>query len=126
MPTSKVYFTDLRTQIGVSQLDKLEKLIRAAGIGDIDFDHKMTAIKIHFGEPGNLTYLRPNYAKRVADVIKSLGGLPFLTDCNTLYPGRPCVNRRCPRGCRSGWCSDGRGPAPPGGCAHPRRSGASG
>ena len=26
MPTSKVYFTDLRTQIGVSQLDKLEKL----------------------------------------------------------------------------------------------------
>ena len=37
----------------------------------------MTAIKIHFGEPGNLTYLRPNYAKRVADVIKSLGGLPF-------------------------------------------------
>ena len=88
MPTSKVYFTDLRTQIGVSQLDKLEKLIRAAGIGDIDFDHKMTAIKIHFGEPGNLTYLRPNYAKRVADVIKSLGGLPFLTDCNTLYPGR--------------------------------------
>ena len=88
MSTSKVYFTDLRTRIGISQLDKLEKLIRTAGIGDIDFNHKMTAIKIHFGEPGNLTYLRPNYAKRVADVIKSLGGLPFLTDCNTLYPGR--------------------------------------
>ena len=52
MPTSKVYFTDLRTQIGVSQLDKLEKLIRAAGIGDIDFDHKMTAIKIPFRGAG--------------------------------------------------------------------------
>ena len=87
MPTSKVYFTDLRTQIGISQLDKLEKLIRAAGIGDIDFDHKMTAIKIHFGEPGNLSYLRPNYAKAVADLVKELGGKPFLTDCNTLYPG---------------------------------------
>ena len=86
--TSKVYFTDLRTTIGVSQLDKLEKLVRAAGIGDIDFDHKMTAIKMHFGEPGNLTFLRPNYAKRVADVVKSMGGIPFLTDCNTLYPGR--------------------------------------
>jgi hypothetical protein len=85
---SKVYFTDLRAPVGTSQLDKLEKLIRAAGIGNIDFDHKMVAIKIHFGEPGNLTYLRPNYAKRVADIIKSLGGLPFLTDCNTLYPGR--------------------------------------
>ena len=88
MNPSKVYFTNLRTKIGVSQLDKLEQLIRAAGIGEIDFDHKMTAIKIHFGEPGNLTFLRPNYARRVADVVKSLGGVPFLTDCNTLYPGR--------------------------------------
>lgn len=88
MQPSKVYFTDLRTTLGVSQLDKLERLIRAAGMESIDFDHKMTAIKIHFGEPGNLTFLRPNYAKRVADVIKSRGGLPFLTDCNTLYPGR--------------------------------------
>ena len=85
MPTSKVYFTDLRTQIGVSQLDKLEKLIRAAGIGDIDFDHKMTAIKIHFGELGNLSFLRPNWARAVADVVRELGGKPFLTDCNTLY-----------------------------------------
>ena len=88
MQPSKVYFTNLRTKIGTSQLDKLEKLIRAAGFENIDFQNKMTAIKIHFGEPGNLTYLRPNYAKRVADVIKELGGLPFLTDCNTLYPGR--------------------------------------
>jgi len=88
MQPAKVYYTDLRTKVGVSQLDKLEQLIRAAGLDTIDFTRKMTAIKIHFGEPGNLTYLRPNYAKRVADVIKSLGGIPFLTDCNTLYPGR--------------------------------------
>ena len=85
MQPSNVYYTDLRTKVGVSQLDKLEQLIRAAGIDTIDFNRKMTAITIHFGEPGNLTYLRPNYAKRVADVIK---GVPFLTDCNTLYPGR--------------------------------------
>lgn len=48
----------------------------------------MTAIKIHFGEPGNLSFLRPNWAKAVADVVKELGGRPFLTDCNTLYVGR--------------------------------------
>lgn len=88
MEKSKVYFTDLRAPVGTSQLDKLKRLIKTAGIGQIDMDHKMVAIKIHFGEPGNLTYLRPNYAKAVADVIKSLGGIPFLTDCNTLYPGR--------------------------------------
>ena len=48
----------------------------------------MTAIKIHFGEPGNLSYLRPNWAKAVADIVKEFGGRPFLTDCNTLYVGR--------------------------------------
>ena len=42
---------------------------------------------MHFGELGNLAYLRPNYAKAVADLCKEQGGLPFLTDCNTLYPG---------------------------------------
>lgn len=88
MEKSKVYFADFRALPGTSVLKKLEKLIRAAGIGTIDFDQKIVAIKIHFGEPGNLAFLRPNYAKVVADVVKSLGGKPFLTDCNTLYAGR--------------------------------------
>ncbi|MGI6017611.1 MAG: DUF362 domain-containing protein [Marvinbryantia sp.] len=87
MDKSKVYFTNLRTDSNHNLQQKLEKLIRKAGIADIDFDGKYTAIKIHFGEPGNLAYLRPNYAKTVVDVVKSLGGKPFLTDCNTLYVG---------------------------------------
>ena len=88
MERAKVYFSDLRAPMGTNLLKKLEKLIRTAGIGGIDMEKKLVAIKIHFGEPGNLSFLRPNYAKAVADVVKSLGGLPFLTDCNTLYVGR--------------------------------------
>ena len=84
---SKVYFTDFRTRPGYNLLQKLERLIKKAGIENIDFKNKYVAIKIHFGEPGNLAYLRPNYSKVVADVIKELGGKPFLTDCNTLYVG---------------------------------------
>ena len=84
---AKVYFTNLRTHGKESQLDKLKRLIRKAGIGQIDFQNKFVAIKIHFGEPGNLSFLRPNYARAVADVVKELGGKPFLTDCNTLYVG---------------------------------------
>ena len=87
MERSKVYFTDFRTTLDVSLTQKLQKLIKEAGIGSIDMDGKFVAIKMHFGELGNLAYLRPNYAKAVADVIKEGGGLPFLTDCNTLYPG---------------------------------------
>ena len=83
MEKSKVYFTDLRTVPGNDLLTKLERLIRRAGIGDIDFAGKFTAIKIHFGEPGNMAYIRPNYAGRVVDVIRSLGGKPFLTDSST-------------------------------------------
>ena len=87
MEKSKVYFTDFRTRMGVPLTEKLQKLIRLAGIESIDFDNKFVAIKMHFGELGNLAYLRPNYAKAVADVVKENGGMPFLTDCNTLYPG---------------------------------------
>ena len=87
MIKSKVYYTDMRVRPGDSLLKKLTRLMQKAGIDTIDFDGKFTAIKIHFGEPGNLAFLRPNYAKAVADVVKSLGGLPFLTDCNTLYVG---------------------------------------
>ncbi|MDR1731398.1 MAG: DUF362 domain-containing protein [Synergistaceae bacterium] len=88
MTASKVYFTDMRCKVGVSLLEKLDALMVQAGIQQIDFRDKYTAIKIHFGEPGNLAFLRPNFAKTVADRIKALGGLPFLTDCNTLYVGR--------------------------------------
>ena len=88
MGKSKVYFTDFRTTYGGESMPKkLQRLIKTAGISDIDFDNKLVAIKMHFGELGNVAYLRPNYAKAVVDVIKELGGKPFLTDCNTLYVG---------------------------------------
>lgn len=87
MAKSKVYFTDLRVKNGDNLLTKLQRLIKKAGIGDIDFQDQYVAIKMHFGEPGNLAFLRPNYAKAVADVVRELGGKPFLTDCNTLYVG---------------------------------------
>ena len=87
MGSSKVFFTDFRTTADVSQGTKLQKLCRRAGIREIDLDGKFVAIKMHFGELGNFSYLRPNYVKAVADLVKELGGKPFLTDCNTLYPG---------------------------------------
>ena len=88
MDKSKVYFTDFRAKQGMNILQKLDRLIREAGIDKIDFKNKFVAIKIHFGEPGNIAYLRPNFAKVVADYVKEKGGYPFLTDCNTLYVGR--------------------------------------
>ena len=88
MSKSTVYFTDFRTKaFGDGLPNKLRKLIRRAGIERLNMDGKFVAIKMHFGELGNISYLRPNYARAVVDVVKELGGKPFLTDCNTLYPG---------------------------------------
>ena len=87
MEKAKVYFTDFRTKLDVSLGVKLQKLCRRAGMGDINFEGKFVAIKMHFGELGNYSYLRPNYVRAVADLVKEFGGRPFLTDCNTLYPG---------------------------------------
>lgn len=84
---SKVYFTDFRTPTGFSLLKKLKKLIIAAGIDNLDCDGKFVAVKIHFGEPGNMSYLRPNYVDVVVKELKRLGGMVFLTDSNTLYSG---------------------------------------
>ena len=86
--TAKVFYTDFRCRPDEGPADKLKRLIKAAGISGIDMDGKFVAIKMHFGELGNMTFLRPNYAKAVADTVAVAGGKPFLTDCNTLYPGK--------------------------------------
>ena len=87
MEKSKVYFTDFRVHHEESLTHKLQRLLDKAGLGEIDMDGKYVAIKMHFGELGNLAFLRPNWAKAVADYVKAHGGKPFLTDCNTLYVG---------------------------------------
>ena len=85
---SDVYFSDMRIRSNGSLLDKLRRLVTAAGIDRIDMKKKFVAVKIHFGEPGNMSYLRANYAKVIVDIVKEKGGIPFLTDCSTLYVGR--------------------------------------
>lgn len=84
---SKVFFADFRCKPDEGPADKLKRLLKAAGMGQINMDGKFVAIKMHFGELGNMSFLRPNYAKAVADTVKLYGGKPFLTDCNTMYPG---------------------------------------
>lgn len=84
---SQVCFADMHAKAGDSVLAKFERLIEKAGIDQIDFKDKFVAVKVHFGEVGNMAFLRHQYAKVLCDHIKARGGKPFLTDCNTLYVG---------------------------------------
>ena len=84
---SEVFFTNLRANANANLLDKMERLAIRAGILKIDFKNQFTAIKIHFGEYGNMAHLRPQFAARLATFLQGRGAKVFLTDCNTLYSG---------------------------------------
>ena len=84
---SQVFFTNLRTHAGLNLQQKLENMIRRAGFDQLDLKDKYVAIKIHFGELGNMAYIRPNYAAVMVRMVREKGGKPFLTDANTLYTG---------------------------------------
>jgi uncharacterized protein len=84
---SKVYFTDLRTAPNRNLLDKVVDLMNRSKIDTKIRKNDLVAIKLHFGEAGNTTYIRPVFLRSIVRRIKEAGGKPFLTDTNTLYTG---------------------------------------
>jgi len=85
--TSKVFFIDFRADLQKNFLSKLQALLEAAGLPQVVGQRDLTAVKIHFGELGNTAFIRPVYLRRIIAEIKQAGGVPFLTDANTLYSG---------------------------------------
>jgi len=85
---SKVYFADMRAGRHENLFDKISRLLQLCGIGQRIAASDLTAVKIHFGEKGNHTFIRPVFARQVVEEIKKVGARPFLTDSSTLYPGQ--------------------------------------
>jgi hypothetical protein len=84
---SNVYFIDLRATHKENLVTKLERLIHTAGLSETIKERDLVAVKLHFGEFGNTAFIRPVFIRRIVDSIKNIGGIPFLTDANTLYAG---------------------------------------
>jgi len=84
---SKVFFADLRTTPRRNLLDKIDDLLAAVGVKERFRKGQLVALKLHFGEKGNASYVRPIFVRRAVDRIKETGASPFLTDTNTLYVG---------------------------------------
>lgn len=84
---SKVYFIDLRTDYKENLLQKIARLLKTACISKIIKKRDLVAVKLHFGESGNTAFIRPVFIRKIVESIRSHGGIPFLTDCNTLYAG---------------------------------------
>ena len=83
---SVVYFSDTRATNQRSLLNKLDDLYEKAGGGAFKRGY-LVAVKLHFGEYGNTSYLRTPFVGRVVEKIKDTGAKPFVTDTNTLYIG---------------------------------------
>ena len=85
--TSQVYFMNFRADIQKNIMAKLHDLLVAAGLARVVGHRDLTAVKVHFGELGNAAFIRPIYLRNVVAAVKKAGGVPFLTDANTLYAG---------------------------------------
>jgi len=87
MAPSKVFFTDLHASFNKDLLSKLTTLLDAVDLKGVIPPRSLVAVKLHFGEKGNLAFIRPNFIRRIIDYTKKLGASPYLTDTNTLYAG---------------------------------------
>ncbi|MEE4608648.1 MAG: DUF362 domain-containing protein [Desulfobacteraceae bacterium] len=87
MPASTVYYMDLSAKWKENLVQKLGRLMARAGLAKTIRKRDLVAVKLHFGELGNLAYIRPPFLRRIVEDVRGAGGEPFLTDANTLYAG---------------------------------------
>jgi uncharacterized Fe-S center protein len=66
-------------------LEGIDGLMKSS-FGGRNLMGRRVAIKIHFGERGNYTHIRPSFVRRVVDFVKLEGGMPFIAETTTLYP----------------------------------------
>ncbi|MFH1863279.1 MAG: DUF362 domain-containing protein [bacterium] len=64
---------------------KFHRLLATAGLPDLVKKGDLVAVKMHFGEPGNLRYIRPIFPVLLVDFLKELKARPFVTDTAVLY-----------------------------------------
>lgn len=84
---STVYFTDMSTNSNMNLLNKLNLLLDRIELSSFVKKNDFVAIKLHFGEYGNLSFIRPQYLRVIVEKLKPTGAKVFLTDANTLYVG---------------------------------------
>jgi len=91
MPPAKhslVYFANLRARgPKENKLARIGKLFEKAGFKKLAGDKALAAVKVHFGELGNDTFVSPVLVRAIVDKLKKHGANPFLTDTATLYSG---------------------------------------
>lgn len=87
MSHNKVFFMNMRASYGENSFVKFTRLLDKLKLNELVSKNAIIAIKLHFGELGNLSFISPIWIRELVKYIKKLGAEPFLTDTNTLYAG---------------------------------------
>jgi uncharacterized Fe-S center protein len=80
MVKPKVFFSDRQTNSNINMLDKLESIFKKLGLPETIVEDDKVMIKTHFGQWGNTNHVRPAYVRKIVDLVKAAGGIPFVTD----------------------------------------------
>lgn len=83
--SSKVYFAPSGGRHGMGPIEKIKLLFEKAGFDRIISERDLVALKMHFGERGNTSFVSHIYIKPIVEKILEKGGRPFLTDTGCLY-----------------------------------------
>lgn len=84
---SKVFFSTLNNPKYNTPLNKIKRLMEQCNIQNTFNKKDLVAIKVHFGELGNTSFIRPILLRPVIEILKNIKVNPYLTDTNTLYVG---------------------------------------
>lgn len=95
MSKLKVFFADRQTSPDYNMLDKLEHVFDELGLRDAIKEDEKVMIKTHFGLYGNTNHIRPAYVRKLVDLVRAVGGFPFVADTASLAygSGRPYGGR---------------------------------
>ena len=86
LPMSTVYYIEASADEAEEVLGaKVTTLFKKAGLAAIFNPKDLTALKLHVGEPGTKTYVKPPVAAALVACLKKTGAVPFLTDTAVLY-----------------------------------------
>ncbi len=84
---AEVYHHSMRSSVKRNLIHKLGNLLDKVNVAASLEPRQLVAVKLHFGEKGNHSFIRPLFVRRVVDHIRNRNCKVFLTDTNTLYRG---------------------------------------
>ncbi len=86
--SADVFFCPFAGDMRQSLPQRLALALLRAGLKEVVAGNPTTAVKVHWGEPGNVTFVQPALIRTVVQAVGRCGGRPFVTDTSTLYAGR--------------------------------------